>query len=203
LDPVRFLGNRSSGRMGYALARAARDRGARVILVSTVGLPAPTGIDVLAVETAGEMLDAVLGALPEGDVLLMAAAVADYRPAAVAAQKIKKTEGDLKLDLVRTPDILARVAEQRRSDQVIAGFAAETENLVENARAKLARKRLDLIVANDARQAMGAATNKVTLVAAGGRIEELPLLPKEQVAEEILERVVALLSPERHERVAV
>jgi phosphopantothenoylcysteine decarboxylase/phosphopantothenate--cysteine ligase len=193
LDPIRFLGNRSSGQMGYALARTARDQGARVTLVSTTGQPAPFGADLIPVETAGEMLDAVLAAMDEADVLLMAAAVADYRPLETFAQKIKKGECDLALELARTPDILAQVAGRRRDDQVIVGFAAETEDLLDNARAKLERKLLDLIVANDARQAMGAATNQVTLLGADGSVEEMPVLSKKEVAERILSRVVNLL----------
>jgi phosphopantothenoylcysteine decarboxylase/phosphopantothenate--cysteine ligase len=196
LDPIRFLGNRSSGRMGYALARAARDRGAQVTLISTTGQPAPFGAELLPVETAAEMRAAVLQGLPAADLLLMAAAVADYRAAAIAEQKIKKAPakgGGLELELVRTPDILAEVATVRRPDQVIVGFAAETENLIENARGKLERKGLDLIVANDARQAMGAARNKVTIIGTEGIQEELPLLSKDEVAERIVEHVVKLL----------
>jgi phosphopantothenoylcysteine decarboxylase/phosphopantothenate--cysteine ligase len=193
LDPVRYLGNRSSGQMGYALARAARDRGAQVRLISTTGQAAPFGAELVEVETAADMLGAVLAALPTTDLLLMAAAVADYRPASTAQQKIKKQEGGLSLELVRTADILAQVASVRRADQVVVGFAAETENLLANARDKLRRKRLDLIVANDARKAMGAATNQVTLISANGQVEELPLLPKEQVAERILDRALDLL----------
>jgi phosphopantothenoylcysteine decarboxylase/phosphopantothenate--cysteine ligase len=192
LDPIRYLGNRSSGRMGYALARAARDRGALVTLVSTTGQPAPFGVELLAAETAAEMGDAVLDTLASADVLLMAAAVADYRPATTAEQKIKKGE-DLTLTLVRTPDILAHVATRRRPAQVVVGFAAETENLLQNALEKLRRKHLDLIVANDARQAMGAAANQVTLLGADGSVEELPLLPKDEVAERILDQIVNLL----------
>jgi phosphopantothenoylcysteine decarboxylase/phosphopantothenate--cysteine ligase len=192
-DPIRFLGNRSSGRMGYALAHAARDRGGQVTLVSTSGKPAPFGVDLLAVETAVEMRDAVLRALAGADLLLMAAAVADYRPAAAAGQKVKKGKEGLSLSLVRTPDILAEVAKVRRAGQVVVGFAAETENLVENARDKLQRKRLDLIVANDARQAMGAATNQVMLVGVDGSVEELPLLPKAEVASRIVDRAAVLL----------
>jgi phosphopantothenoylcysteine decarboxylase/phosphopantothenate--cysteine ligase len=193
LDPVRFVGNRSSGRMGYALARAARDRGAQVTLVSTTGQPAPAGAQLVSVETAAEMRDAVLAYMEDGDVLLMAAAVADFRPVTTAAQKIKKEEGHLELALERTPDILAQVAARRRPGQVMVGFAAETENLVGNAVDKLRRKALDLIVANDAQQAIGAATNQVTLIGADGSVEELPLLSKDQVAEQILDRVVRLL----------
>jgi phosphopantothenoylcysteine decarboxylase/phosphopantothenate--cysteine ligase len=193
LDPIRFLGNRSSGLMGYALARAARDRGAQVTLISTSGQAAPFGAKLAPVETAAEMLDAVLGAMAGADVLLMAAAVADYRPATTAAHKIKKGEKSLKVDLIRTPDILAQVAKVRRTGQVIVGFAAETENLVDNALDKLQRKGLDLIVANDARQAMGAATNQVTLITADGHVEALPLLSKDEVAAQILDRIEAVL----------
>lgn len=193
LDPIRFLGNRSSGQMGYALARAARDRGARVTLITTTGQPPPFGVEGVAVETAAEMGEAVLGRLPETDLLLMAAAVADYRPAAVAEHKIKKSETERTVTLVRTIDILSQVAERRRADQVIVGFAAETEDLIVHAQDKLHRKKLDLIVANDARQAMGAAENQVVLLSADGRVEELPLLPKEEVAHRILDRVMDLL----------
>jgi len=193
LDPIRFLGNRSSGQMGYALARAARDLGAHVTLISTTSLPEPFGAKLIPVETAGEMHDAVLGAMNYADALLMAAAVADYRPAAALDQKIKKGREDLTLELARTPDILAQVVRVRRDNQVIVGFAAETENLLENAREKLRRKHLDLIIANDARQAMGALTNQVTLIGADGCVDELPILPKDRVAERILDRVVVLL----------
>ena len=194
LDPIRFLGNRSSGRMGYALARAARDRGAHVTLISTTGQPAPFGVEWVPVQTAAEMADATLEAFGRADALLMAAAVADYRPAAAADQKIKKAKGGLTLDLVRTTDILAQVADLRRADQVVVGFAAETQDLLPNAREKLQRKRLDLIVANDARQAMGADTNQVTLIGADGSVRELPVLPKETVAEQVLDRVTDLLT---------
>jgi phosphopantothenoylcysteine decarboxylase/phosphopantothenate--cysteine ligase len=199
LDPIRFLGNRSSGQMGYALARAARDQGADVALISTTGQPAPFGAELVEVETAAEMRDAVLDALDGADALIMAAAVTDYRPAATATQKIKKGNEDLTLKLIRTPDILAAVAGVRRPDQVIVGFAAETENLLENALDKLQRKRLNLIVANDARQAMGAASNEVTLLSADGGVEKLPLLPKDQVAGHIVDRIANLLAlkPER------
>jgi phosphopantothenoylcysteine decarboxylase/phosphopantothenate--cysteine ligase len=190
LDPIRFLGNRSSGRMGYSLARAARDRGADVIVISTVETPAPYGARLVAVETAAEMCEAVLQALPETEVLLMAAAVADYRPARVAPGKIKKDERGLALELERTVDILAQVATRRRADQVVVGFAAETENLIENAREKLARKRLDLIVANDARLAMGAAASQVILVGADGRVQSLPLMSKDEVAASVLDWII-------------
>ena len=186
--------------MGYALARAARDCGAQVTLISTTGQPAPFGAELLSVETAADMCEAVLANLDGIDALLMAAAVADYRPATIADHKIKKTEEGLALRLARTPDILARVARSHRAGQVIVGFAAETENLLENARGKLQRKNLDLIVANDARQAMGAAANQVTLIGADGIVEELPLLSKDEVAERILDRVVTLVTKDEGRR---
>jgi phosphopantothenoylcysteine decarboxylase/phosphopantothenate--cysteine ligase len=197
IDPVRFVGNHSSGKMGYALALAARDRGAKVTLVSApTALPAPTGVRLVGVQTAQEMCQAVLAALPESDALIMAAAVADYRPAEAVAHKIKKGEGGLELTLVRTTDILAEVATQRAElgrPRVVVGFAAETQDLVANAQAKLEAKRLDLMVANDARQAMGADVNQVTLLDASGGVEELPLLSKDEVAERVMDRVVELL----------
>jgi len=199
LDPVRHLGNRSSGRMGYALAEAARDYGARVTLVTApTGLPTVYGVETVPVRTAAEMHDAIIARLDETDVLLMAAAVADYRPARMAEQKIKKQDGALTLELERTVDILAAVAERRagsRDDKVIVGFAAETENLLENARDKLVRKRLDLLVANDVSASdsgFEVATNRVTLLTPDGGQESLPLLRKEEVAERILDRVAAL-----------
>jgi phosphopantothenoylcysteine decarboxylase/phosphopantothenate--cysteine ligase len=194
LDPIRFLGNRSSGKMGYSLARAARDRGARVTLISTAEEPAPYGTRLVPVETAAEMHRAVLEALPETEVLLMAAAVADYRPAEVAQQKIRKGERGLVLELERTDDILAHVATLRRGDQVVVGFAAETENLLENAREKLSVKRLDLIVANDARLAMGAAASQVTLVGADGGAEVLPLMSKDEVAGFVMDWIIRHLA---------
>ncbi|HIP97162.1 MAG TPA: bifunctional 4'-phosphopantothenoylcysteine decarboxylase/phosphopantothenoylcysteine synthetase, partial [Anaerolineae bacterium] len=198
LDPLRVLTNHSSGQMGVALACAARDAGAEVVLIHTPGVPpAPWGTQAITVETAQEMRDAVLDATAGADALVMAAAVADYRPAQVAGQKIKKTAEPLILTLERTPDILAEVAAHRAEWsrlRVVIGFAAETERLVENARDKLQRKRLELIVANDARAAMGADTNQVTLIAANGSVEELPLLPKDEVAERVIARLAALLS---------
>jgi len=195
LDPVRVLTNRSSGKMGYALARAARDRGAKVTLVhAPTALPLPWGVTEVEVETTQQMHDAVLAALPQTDILIMAAAPVDFRPASVARQKIKKqTAGaGLTLDLERTPDILMEVAARRDElgrPLVTVGFAAETEKLIENARHKLRSKRLDLIVANDPRQAMGAEASQVTLLDAAGEVEELPPLPKAEVAERVVNRL--------------
>lgn len=190
VDPIRYLGNRSSGRMGRALALAARDLGAEVVLISSVDVQAPFGMELLPVETAAEMHDAVTGQLPHADVLLMAAAVADFRPPAVAGEKIKKGQGGMTLELVPTADILTRVSGLRKPGQLVVGFAAETENLLANARKKLDAKQLDLIVANDARRAMGSDVNQVTLMPADGPAVELPEMTKEEVACRILDWVV-------------
>ncbi len=193
IDFVRFVGNRSSGRMGYAVAEAARDRGAVVTLItSAVEIPPPMGVDVMRVETALEMRDAVLKASAAADVLIMAAAVADYRPAEVAGSKIRRESESLTLELVKTPDILSEV----RGDVVKVGFAAETGDVIERARRKLASKDLHLIAANDVTaegSGFGAETNRVTLIDREGNVEELPLMPKYEVAHRILDRVVALL----------
>ena len=201
LDPVRFLSNPSSGRQGFALAQAALDRGAEVALITgPTHLPAPVGAERVDVITAHEMHDAVLSAVERADVLLMAAAVADYRPAAAAAQKIKKGKGDLSLRLARTPDILSSVAVRRAETgfpRVVVGFAAESENLVENARAKLAAKNLHLIVANDVTSpdaGFGTETNRVVILHREGGVEELGLMSKAAVAEAVLERVLILLT---------
>jgi len=201
LDPVRFLSNRSSGRQGFALAQAALDRGAAVTLIAgPTHLPAPVGAERVDVTTAQEMHDAVVSAVERADVLLMAAAVADYRPAAAAPQKIKKGEGDLTLRVVRTPDILSAVAARRAGTgfpRVVVGFAAESENLVENARVKLATKKLDLIVANDVTApdaGFGAETNRVMLLDREGGVEDLPLMSKAAVADAVLDRLLPLLT---------
>jgi len=203
LDPVRFLGNPSSGRQGFALAQAALDRGAQVTLISgPTHLSTPTGADWVAVTTAQEMHEAVMSAVEQADVLLMAAAVADYRPAETAAQKIKKGKDDLNLRLARTRDILSAVAvrwAETRSPRVVVGFAAESQDLIENARAKLAAKNLDLIVANDVTApdaGFAADTNRVVILGRGGDVEELPLMSKGAVAEVILDRVERLLTEE-------
>jgi phosphopantothenoylcysteine decarboxylase/phosphopantothenate--cysteine ligase len=192
IDPVRHIGNRSSGRMGYALAEAARERGASVALVTAASLPDPAGVEIVHVGTAAEMKKAVAGAVKNADALLMAGAVADYRPKAIARSKIKKDSPTLTLDLVRTPDILGGV----KGKFVRVGFAAESGNLIANARRKLAEKQLDLIVANDitaADSGFDVDTNKVTLIARDGKAEELPLLSKREVAEKILDRVAGMM----------
>jgi phosphopantothenoylcysteine decarboxylase/phosphopantothenate--cysteine ligase len=200
IDPVRFVSNYSSGKMGYALALAARDRGAHVTLVTApTCLADPVGVETAHVESASDMRDAVLSACEGADVLVMAAAVADYRPVDTVAQKIKKNGDQLTLQLSRTPDILAEVARLResgRGPKVVVGFAAETEDLLENARDKLRRKRLELIAANDVSAAdagFAVDTNRVTLLSADGSVEALPLMAKEEVAHEIWDRVCQLL----------
>ncbi len=191
LDPVRFLSNRSSGRMGFAIAQAARDRGAHVLLVSgPTSLPTPPGVRRTDVTTAEEMLHAVLGQLDATTILIMAAAVADYRPSTYAPKKMKKQEV-LTVELLRNPDILAEAGQQKGS-RILVGFAAETEDLVSNAREKLHKKHLDLIVANDIRVGFGGETTRVTILDRQGQVEELPELSKREVAHQILDRVVAV-----------
>lgn len=190
LDPVRHLGNRSSGKMGFAIAEAARDRGADVTLIAApVSLADPAGMTVVHVRTAAQMKAAVDKAVKQADALIMAAAVADYQPKTIAKGKIKKESKDsLTLELVRTPDILGEV----KGNFIKVGFAAESEDPVGNAKKKLASKKLDMIVANDI-TAPGSGfdvdTNKVTIIEKGGKAEELPLLSKREVAEKILDRV--------------
>lgn len=190
LDPVRCLTNRSSGKMGYALAEAARDRGAQVVLITApTALVKPSGVDVVDVTTAQDMYEAVKKAVEKADALIMAAAVADYRPKKVAESKIKREKADsLTLELERTPDILGSV----RGNFLRVGFAAESEDLVANAREKLKKKQLDLIVANDV-SAVGADTNRVVIIDKSGNIDELPALPKREVADKILDKMVRML----------
>jgi phosphopantothenoylcysteine decarboxylase/phosphopantothenate--cysteine ligase len=195
IDPVRHIGNRSSGKMGFALAEAARDRGARVTLISApTSLPDPAGIETAHVQTARQMKEAVTKAVSKADALIMAAAVADYQPEREYKSKIKKESHSLTLELVRTPDILAEV----KGNFIRVGFAAESENVVANARKKLQQKKLDLIVANDITSAdsgFGADTNKVTLIDKKGNVEDLPLLTKSEIADKILDKVGAMFSP--------
>jgi phosphopantothenoylcysteine decarboxylase/phosphopantothenate--cysteine ligase len=196
LDPVRYISNRSSGKMGFAIAQAARDRGARVTLVSgPTALPTPPGVTRTDVTTAEEMYRAVLDHLDETAILIMAAAVADYRPSTHAPQKIKKREA-MTVELVRNPDILAEVG-RKKGSRTLVGFAAETEDLIQNAREKLEKKNLDLIVANDIRVGFGGETNRVTILDRQGGVEELPELTKREAAHRILDRVVALRSGRR------
>ena len=193
IDPVRYLTNRSSGRMGYAIAEAALRRGARVLLVSgPAAIAAPDAAEVTRVETAEEMLAAVLKLLPQSTVVIKTAAVADFRPKAVAAQKIKR-KGEMTLELEPTVDILAEVV-RRKTFQVVVGFAAETENVLENARKKLASKSLDAIVVNDvSRDGVGFNSdhNAVTIISPS-EVVEVPETSKWEVAQRVLDQVVRL-----------
>jgi phosphopantothenoylcysteine decarboxylase / phosphopantothenate---cysteine ligase len=201
LDPVRYITNASSGKMGVALAEAARDLGGLAVLIhAPLSVALPYGVQSIPVRSAIEMRDAVLARLAESDILIGAAAVADYRPAEVRAQKIKKEAGDLTLHLVRNPDILGEVAACRPEAprlRAVIGFAAETQDLRANAATKLATKRLDIIVANDVTEAgsgFGADDNRVTLLFRDGREESLPLLHKSEVARRVLQAALPLLA---------
>jgi phosphopantothenoylcysteine decarboxylase/phosphopantothenate--cysteine ligase len=193
IDPVRYISNNSSGKMGYAIAEAARDRGASVTLITTpTALNQVAGVEIVNVRSAEQMKDAVVKAVAKTDALIMAAAVADYMPKIMAAQKIKKGTGGLTLELVKTPDILSEV----KGKFVKVGFAAETEDLLANAKKKLVSKELDIIVANDVtvkHSGFGAETNKVTILKKDGKPEDLPLMSKREVAEKILDNIAKLL----------
>jgi len=196
IDPVRFIGNRSSGRMGYAVAEAAARRGAEVVLVSTVDRPIPPGVgEVVRVESAAEMADAVLGRYDGVDVVVMAAAVADFRPKVPAPEKIKKAAGPPEVVLEPTTDILAELG-RKKFMQFLVGFAAETERLVEQAAAKMAAKRVDLMVANDV-TAPGSGfeveTNQAVLIAPDGTARQLPQMPKIELADAIWDTVAPQL----------
>jgi phosphopantothenoylcysteine decarboxylase/phosphopantothenate--cysteine ligase len=200
IDPVRAITNRSSGKQGFALVQAALDLGADVTLIAgPTSLSTPVGARRVDVRTAQEMLEAVLAALPQASLLIMAAAVADFKPAALAGQKIKKESGIPQIKLENTPDILASVASfkaERGWPRLTVGFAAESQNLLDNARSKLRLKNLDIIAANDISAmdaGFGVDDNRVTLLFADGRVEALSLMSKAKVAEAILERAIALL----------
>jgi len=192
IDPVRIISNRSSGKMGYAIAEAARDRGAEVVLITTpTALVQPSGMQIVRVDTAVQMKEAVEIALKKADALIMAAAVADYQAASVAKNKIKKEKGKLSLELVNTPDILSEV----NGNFLKIGFAAESQDLIQNATKKIKKKNLDLIVANDITEehsGFGSDTNKISLIGKDGKPENLPVLDKRAAAEKILDRVSTL-----------
>ncbi|MFJ3760628.1 bifunctional phosphopantothenoylcysteine decarboxylase/phosphopantothenate--cysteine ligase CoaBC [Streptomyces sp. NPDC090080] len=200
LDPVRFLGNRSSGKQGYALARTAAARGARVTLIAanTTGLPDPAGVDVVPVGTAVQLREAVLKAAADADAVVMAAAVADFRPAVYAAGKIKKKDGQEQepIVLVRNPDILAEIsADRARPGQVIVGFAAETDDVLANGRAKLVRKGCDLLVVNEVgeRKTFGSEENEAVVLGADGSETPVPHGPKEALADIVWDLAAARL----------
>jgi phosphopantothenoylcysteine decarboxylase/phosphopantothenate--cysteine ligase len=201
IDPVRAITNRSSGKQGFAVAQAALDRGAQVTLIAAnTQLPTPAGARRVDVRTSEEMLAAVLEAVSQADILIMAAAVSDFRAANPSGEKIKREKGIPQVELERTPDILAAVAAQRSSSstpRIVVGFAAESQDLRQNALAKLHAKKLDLIVANDITASdagFAVDTNRVTLLDAGGGEEDLPLMSKADIAENLLERIVAMLA---------
>ncbi|WP_328957688.1 bifunctional phosphopantothenoylcysteine decarboxylase/phosphopantothenate--cysteine ligase CoaBC [Kitasatospora purpeofusca] len=204
LDPVRFLGNRSSGKQGYALAATAAARGARVTLISAnAGLPDPAGVDVVRVATALELREAALKAAEDADAVVMAAAVADFRPAACAAGKIKKVEGvePAPVALVRNPDVLAELSAHRtRSGQLVVGFAAETDNVLANGRAKLARKGCDLLVVNEVGdgKAFGQDVNEAVVLGADGTETPVPVGPKEALADVVWDLVAERLDLRAH-----
>jgi phosphopantothenoylcysteine decarboxylase/phosphopantothenate--cysteine ligase len=209
IDPVRLITNRSSGKQGYALVQAALDLGAAVTLVSApVCLEKPVGAHKVDVSTAQQMLEAILEEIPHADALIMAAAVADFQPASAAHVKIKKKDGPPEIKLEPAPDILEKVAARKKPGEkpfILVGFAAETQNLLENAREKLQAKQLDLIVANDITAAdagFGVDTNRVSLISREGKVDTLPLMSKIQVAAIIMERIVQML-PDVHGEGAV
>ena len=194
LDAVRFLTNRSTGKMGYALAEAARDAGYDVTLVSgPVNLPPVSGVTMVMIESAAEMADAVKSRAPEMDVVIMAAAVADYRPVHVHQGKMKKLPGSLTLELERTEDILASLGQVKPAGQILVGFAAETDDLLANAAGKLQRKNLDWIIANDVSKSdrgFGSADNAVTMICRDGRQIDVPLASKQVIAATILQNIL-------------
>jgi phosphopantothenoylcysteine decarboxylase / phosphopantothenate---cysteine ligase len=197
IDPVRYVGNRSSGKMGHAVANEAARRGASVVLVTTSTVPSAPDVEIVRVESAEQMHDAVLARFGNSDVAVMAAAVADFRPKAVAPQKLKKHDGVPEVVLEPTVDILAALGDAKRGDQVVVGFAAETEQLRERAAAKLAAKRVDLMVANDVSApdaGFEVDTNRALLIDASGGAEEIPLLTKVALAATVLDRVEDLLA---------
>ncbi len=194
IDPVRYITNRSSGKMGYSIAHKAAMRGAEVTLISgPTNIKPPLGVSLIKINTAEEMKEALFAHRAEMDVIIKAAAVADYRPALSADQKIKKSEKDISINLVRNPDILFELGKSRsKPGQILVGFAAETENMLTNAREKLIRKNLDMIVVNDvtAKDAgFDVDTNRVTFILRDGSAHELPLLTKDEVADALLDRV--------------
>ncbi|TYZ25020.1 bifunctional phosphopantothenoylcysteine decarboxylase/phosphopantothenate--cysteine ligase CoaBC [Selenomonas ruminis] len=197
LDPVRYIGNRSTGRMGYAVAAEAARRGADVVLVSgPSALADPVGVRVIRIETARQMREAVLREFPTAAAVIKSAAVADYRPAVVADQKIKKSDEDLTLKFVRNPDILLELG-QKKEHQVLVGFAAETCQVEEYARRKLSKKNLDFIVANDVSEAdagFGVDTNRIKLIDRSGKMTAYPLMSKKELAGIILDHVATVLN---------
>jgi phosphopantothenoylcysteine decarboxylase/phosphopantothenate--cysteine ligase len=194
LDPVRFISNRSSGKMGYAIAESSSRRGAEVILISgPTNLNPPSNVKLIKVESAIQMRDEVMAYASKAQIIIMSAAVSDYRPKEVSQQKIKRGQNTMTITLEENPDILAELGENKKPDQIIIGFSMETENLIENSRKKLEKKKADIIVANDVSKegaGFGTDTNIVTLIASDGQIDELPLMSKYDVANVILDKAI-------------
>ena len=203
IDPVRYITNHSSGKMGYAVAEIAAKRGARVTLISgPVNIKPPIFADTVNIQSANDMYNAVMENLPECDILVKAAAVADYTVPNVSGEKLKKSDDDLSLSLVRTKDILKAVGENKRDNQVICGFSMETSNLVENSKKKLESKNCDMIIANNLKDegaGFGVDTNKITIITEND-VESLDVLTKKQAAEQILNKAVSLLESKRQGR---
>ncbi len=195
IDPVRFISNHSTGKMGYAIAKRAMLRGAKVTLISgKTSLQPPAFVDVVPIVSAQDMYDAVMKYAPEQDIIIKSAAVADYTPAQVASEKVKKKEGELSIPLLRTKDILANLGAQKKAGQILCGFSMETENMLENSRKKLEKKNADLIVANnlkDTGAGFGTDTNVVTFISEE-ETRELPMLSKEEVADALLDCLLHL-----------
>jgi phosphopantothenoylcysteine decarboxylase/phosphopantothenate--cysteine ligase len=195
IDPVRYITNHSSGKMGYALAKMAKLRGADVTLVSgPVSITAFPGIEVVDVTSAADMYDAITTRSSQADIVVMCSAVADYTPTLYSEQKVKKSDGDMSIALSRTKDILKNLGENKRDDQIVVGFSMETENLIENSQAKLQKKNVDMICANSIstdKTGFGVDTNKVTLIFKN-HVEELPLCSKEETADMILDQIIKL-----------
>jgi len=195
IDPVRYITNHSTGKMGYAIAKVAANRGAQVVLVSgKTGLKAPCGVKTIDVVSAKDMFEAVIKEASDSDIIIKAAAVADYRPAVVAEDKIKKSEGDARIELERTDDIIKYLGEHKKPGQFLCGFSMETKDMLENSKAKLVKKNLDMIVANNLKvkgAGFGTDTNIVTFITKNG-IEELPVMTKEEVAGELLNNIMSL-----------
>lgn len=193
IDPVRYISNRSSGKMGYAIAQEAADRGAQVVLVSGItSIPAPRNVKLIKVESARDMQASIEQYFPDCDITIMAAAVSDYRVKDVAEQKIKKSDETMTIELVKNPDILKGLGEKKTSNQYLVGFAAETQNVLEYAQGKLQRKNLDMIVANDVSQAQAGFnvdTNIAKIITCDGQIKQAPLMQKTELAQLILDTV--------------
>jgi phosphopantothenoylcysteine decarboxylase/phosphopantothenate--cysteine ligase len=195
IDAVRFISNRSSGKMGYALATAAAESGMEVVLVSgPTGLLQPANIEFIKVETAVQMSDAIKAVSSDADIVIMSAAVADYRPANVLQGKLKKSPGNLQLELERTEDILASLGKIKKPGQILCGFAAETDNIISNAKEKLSRKNLDWIIANDigkSGQGFASDCNAVTMIGAEGQYIEFELADKTIIAQQIIAQLIS------------